>query len=215
MKSIQYYTYVYKDPSRINCKGFPEEIYVGKGTGRRSRVHLIRTDKHPFVQRLQLMKTNNISPIIEIIDALDEQHAYFMEECLIQCIGRKNLGKGTLLNLTDGGDAPPSHLGKKRSKETKLRMSASLQGKPGLKGLLSPHFGKPKSAEVISKMSASSVGRVPWNKGNCRPGSRAPVPGLCKRCTIDGITIYSSKAAMIASLGQGVNGTNNPEFRFL
>lgn len=30
-----FYTYVYRDPSRLNTKGFPEEIYVGKGRDKR------------------------------------------------------------------------------------------------------------------------------------------------------------------------------------
>lgn len=98
-KITQYYTYIYRDPSRNN-----DPIYVGKGKGKRSHSHLKRCDKHPFVQRLQFMKKNNISPTIEIINAIDEAHALFMEECCISVIGRKDLGKGSLLNQTDGGE---------------------------------------------------------------------------------------------------------------
>lgn len=94
----EFYVYVYRDPSRQN-----EAIYVGKGKAGRAYKHLTRKDMHPFTQRLQLMKREGVEPHIEIINAIDEGHAYFMEECCIQVLGRKDLGKGTLLNLNDGG----------------------------------------------------------------------------------------------------------------
>lgn len=96
---MKFYTYIYSDPSRNN-----EPIYVGKGQNKRAWDHLRIKRKSPFIQRLQFMKKNNIEPQIEIINALDESHAFLMEECLIQIIGRKDLGKGPLLNLTDGGE---------------------------------------------------------------------------------------------------------------
>lgn len=214
-KNIQYYAYIYRDPSRLNSLGFPEEIYIGKGYRARAKHHLSRKDKHPFVQRLQSMRSRNIFPDIEIINALDEQHAYLMEIWLILCIGRKDLGNGPLLNLTDGGDAPPSALGRKRSDETKLRMSKSLKGKKGLSGKDSPNFGKHMSPETISKLSIALRGKTPWNKGQRIKGSRGAVVALCKPCTIDGIKIYSSKANLVAELGQGKNGFNHPMFRYV
>ena len=121
-----FYTYIYRDPSRLNAKGFPEEIYVGKGKKRRAYDHLKRTGMHPFVQRLQFMKKNDIEPQIEIIPAIDESHAYFMEECLIQIIGRKDLGLGSLLNLTDGGEGPAGY---KHTESHKIHMSKKTIGK--------------------------------------------------------------------------------------
>lgn len=96
---MKFYTYIYRDPSRNN-----EPIYIGKGKKNRAWDHLRIKRKNPFIQRLQLMKKNNIVPSIEIIDALDESHAFLMEESLIEIIGRKDLGRGSLLNLTDGGE---------------------------------------------------------------------------------------------------------------
>jgi len=92
---MEYYAYLYKDPSRN------EYIYAGKGCEKRAWFHLTRNDKHPLTHRLQFMKKNGIEPIIEIIPALDEKHALFIEECLIEVLGRKDLKKGPLLNLTD------------------------------------------------------------------------------------------------------------------
>jgi len=100
-----FYTYIYYDPSREN-----EPIYVGKGNKNRAYQHLKRIDRHPFVQRLQSMQKNNVKPVIKIINALDESHAFLLEECLIDILGRKDLGKGTLLNLTDGGEGPSGYI---------------------------------------------------------------------------------------------------------
>ncbi len=138
---MKFYAYIYRDPSRNN-----ESIYAGKGKNGRAWSHLKSKKKHPFIQRLQFMKKNNIEPSIEIIDALDESHAFFMEECLIEIIGRKDLGKGTLLNLTDGGEGVSGRIwsdaqkaahstnrtgeknplfGIKRSDDTKLKIGTS------------------------------------------------------------------------------------------
>lgn len=115
-----FYTYIYRDPSRNN-----EPIYVGKGTGRRARVHLGRKDKSPFTSRLIHMRRANVTPYIEIIVAMDEDHAKFMEICCISVIGRKDLGKGPLLNLTDGGEGTSGGI---RSAEYRAKISKSLTG---------------------------------------------------------------------------------------
>ena len=93
-----FYTYIYYDPSRDN-----EPFYIGKGTNDRAWSHKHRTDIHPFVQRLQFMKKNSIIPVIGLYAGIDEEFAFLLEEELIQKFGRKDLGLGPLLNLTDGG----------------------------------------------------------------------------------------------------------------
>lgn len=98
-KCMKYYTYIYFDPSRNN-----EPIYVGKGSGKRNLYHLTRKKiRHPFIQRLEYMKELNIEPIIQAIYGLDEVCAYELEMEFISFFGRKDLNKGPLLNLTDGG----------------------------------------------------------------------------------------------------------------
>lgn len=154
----QFYIYIYRDPSRNN-----EPIYVGKGKGQRAYAHLKRTDKHQFVHRLQKMKRNGVEPHIEIINAIDEDHAYFMEECVVDVVGRKDLGKGTLLNLSDGGAGGSSgcvpgletrqklsriHKGKITSRETKSRISITLKGVPKPR-VTCPHCGKEGGASGL------------------------------------------------------------------
>lgn len=145
-----FYTYIYRDPSRGS-----EPIYVGKGHGRRARQHLSRHDTHPFTQRLQKMKREGVEPTIEIINAIDEDHAYFLEDCLVTIFGRKDLQRGSLLNITDGGRG--SKKGHILSAETRQRLSDVQKGKRlseehkmkiGL-GML----GKPQTAEKGRRIS--------------------------------------------------------------
>jgi hypothetical protein len=139
-----FYTYIYYDPSRDN-----EPIYVGKGTKERAWKHFYRKNMHPFTQRLQFMKKNSIKPIIGIYAGLDEELAHLIEEELIAKFGRKDLGKGPLLNLTDGGEG---NNGKIISDEVREKMSKKLSGIP-------------KSAEHKKHISESTTGRIPSNKG--------------------------------------------------
>lgn len=118
-----FYTYIYRDPSRQN-----EPFYVGKGTKDRAFSHLKRKDRHPMTHRVQKMLREGVQPDIEIIPAIDEKHAFFMEECCIQVIGRRDLGKGPLLNLTDGGEGPTGARFKMPS-AAKSKISASMTGR--------------------------------------------------------------------------------------
>ena len=148
-----FYTYIYYDPSRNN-----EPIYVGKGGTDRAWVHLRKKYKHPFIQRLQFMKRNGITPIIGIYAGLDEELAYLLEQELIAKFGRKDLGLGSLLNLTDGGEGVSgckSNKGVKKSDIARKRMSIAKKGKPnGRKGIFK-HTDAAKR-----KMSDALVGRI-------------------------------------------------------
>lgn len=117
-----FYIYVYFDPSRDL-----EAIYVGKGKGKRSHAHLTRTDKHPFTQRLQKMAKLGVIPIIERYEGLTEEAAFALEIALIAEIGRKDLSKGTLLNLSDGGEGPNGCV---FSAEAREKIASKQRGRP-------------------------------------------------------------------------------------
>lgn len=157
-----FYTYIYRDPSRNM-----EPFYVGKGSKIRALGHHRRTDKHPFVQRLQKMKRESVQPDIELIQALDEEHAYFMERCLIDVLGRKNLDKGPLLNLCDGGRGP---VGMQLSEETKRKIGDASKGRvvseETRQKTRRSMLGKPQSPEKGAKISASKKG-VKFSKAHC------------------------------------------------
>ena len=148
-----YYTYIYFDPSRDN-----EAIYVGKGKNKRAAKHLLRSDKHPFTQRLQKMKSNGVEPFIYfILQKVTEQEAFDKEVELITKYGRKDLGKGTLLNLTDGGNTPGAwNKGKKMTPEHKENHKKALEAK----GLKSWHEGYIHTNESKEKMSNAHIGKA-------------------------------------------------------
>ena len=140
----EFYAYIYYDPSRNN-----EPIYAGKGNDGRAWDHLSRNDRHPFTQRLQFMKNNGVSPIIGLYAGLDEDFAHLLEMELISKFGRKDLGKGPLLNMTNGGEGVKGLI---RSEESKRKSGAARKGKP-------------RSEEVKEKISETKKGSIPWNKG--------------------------------------------------
>ena len=56
------------------------------------------------------------------------EEACCIEQYLISFYGRRDLGTGILINMTDGGDG---RYGAKISEETRIKMSNSHKGKPG------------------------------------------------------------------------------------
>lgn len=134
--TMTFYAYIYRDPSR------GEPIYVGKGKGKRAYAHLSRTDNHPLTRRIQHMRQNGTEPQVEIIEALNEDHSFFLESCLIEMFGRKDQELGPLLNLTDGGEGTS---GAVRSIETRIKMSIAKQN---------------MSSETRAKMSLSRIGKI-------------------------------------------------------
>lgn len=107
-----YYTYLYRDPTRNN-----EPIYIGKGKGKRCYDHLKSKKNAPLPNRIRKIKEWGVEPIIEFIcKDVDEELALLVEEEAISLYGRKDLGTGPLLNLTDGGDGVSNVSEKTRKK---------------------------------------------------------------------------------------------------
>lgn len=172
-----FYTYIYYDPSRNN-----EPIYVGKGFGGRAWKHLTKRIIHPFIQRLQFMKKNNVKPIIGFYAGLDEELAHLLEVELIQKFGRKDLGLGPLLNLTDGGEGPS---GRKHSAESRRKMSLAKKG----------ISTGPRPPEVGAKVSMSKKGK---------PGRTPSVEENIKRSsTLTGHTISEETRRKIGLANKG------------
>lgn len=101
-----YYVYLYRNPNNL------VPFYVGYGKNERYLSHLIEAKSHPIPKSgehklntiRKLLREGN-DPIIEIVDNnLSKNQACELEEFLIDFIGRSDLGKGPLTNLTKGGD---------------------------------------------------------------------------------------------------------------
>ena len=99
-----FYLYSYTDPNSNLI------YYIGKGSNNRSHYHLRRAkgiprkSDLPVVDKTRQLLSLGVDPIITIIELFsDEETAHSKEIFLIEKIGRKNLGNGPLLNLTNGG----------------------------------------------------------------------------------------------------------------
>lgn len=142
-----FYTYLYRDPKNDT------PIYVGKGKGDRAFVHLKAWQRSRIANllRKRVREGFTVEPII--YEEPDEASALTAEEFWIAVFGRADLGEGTLLNRTPGGDGM-----RNPSEETRKKIGAATVGRKCM-------HGKTHSAETKAKLSALAKGRAPWNKG--------------------------------------------------
>ena len=135
----EHYAYLFIDPITGEAK------YSGKGQGLRWQKHWSgHTNKRLHRWILKLWRDQGLSPVVEIWPAKTEDAAFSLEIWFIHKYGRKDLGTGTLYNLTDGGDGVPGIVrsaewrakisaivrGRIASEETKARMRATRQAHP-------------------------------------------------------------------------------------
>ena len=163
-----FYNYVYLDlskPGKFLYDGMEfsfEPFYVGKGFGNRWKKMCGRNRwlKHKLDKLKNKWKLNDLVSIFNV--GQTEEHVLLEEVRLIKKIGRKDLDKGPLLNLTDGGETTagiiPWNKGKKMmpwSLEIREKMKKRVPWNKGKTGV------QVFSLETKEKMKK----RVPWNKG--------------------------------------------------
>ncbi len=159
--SAEYYVYVIFD-----LRGVPR--YVGKGKGKRwLQTDLFGCNRHLLgIAR----KAGMPLPRVKTREGLTDAEARATEVALIAAIGRADLGRGPLVNLTDGGDRMagwvPSaetrakigaaHRGKTVSAEARTAMSIARRGRPKSSDhrqkIGQAHIGMKRSAECCEKM---------------------------------------------------------------
>ena len=91
----RFYVYVIFRLNGIPC-------YVGKGKGGRWMQH-IRRSCNIHLTRIYRQSGNDL-PIVKVREHLTNLEACATEVALIGAIGRADLGRGPLVNLSDGGD---------------------------------------------------------------------------------------------------------------
>ena len=106
---MKYYTYAY-----LREDGTP--YYIGKGSGNRAYLQLNHMVKTPERERVLILKQN-----------LTEEEANQHEVYMINLLGRKDIGTGTLRNETDGGEGVSGYT---HSEETKRLLAEQQLGKP-------------------------------------------------------------------------------------
>lgn len=169
-----FYAYIYYDPRN----GDP--IYVGIGKGDRAFKHWKKKANNRFFQNvLDKLRLLNLSPRIEFA-ALDLlwHEATALEKQLVALYGRRDQGKGPLLNLTDGGDgacglkvpASVREASKKRSKEYWEKVDRKVHGAK-ISGVfaartakelavVSENIKKSRTSEVRAKIGAATKARM-------------------------------------------------------
>jgi hypothetical protein len=125
-KENKFYVYVYRDP-RSDKNLCP--IWVGKGFGRRAFAHLDASAHTARTGALRhiIAKCRKLGLTIpvEIVGYFETEEAAFEQEAeLIAKYGRRNLGTGTLCNLTDGGEGTSGWL---PSEDWREKLSAHLK----------------------------------------------------------------------------------------
>lgn len=144
----KFYVYVYLDPRKPGkyiygeYSFYYEPFYVGKGHDKRSGDHIteaknilnkeMKINKKNFPEInlykinkiLKIIRENSDIPIIlKIEENLLEKYSFKLEKKCIKTIGRHDLKKGPLTNLTDGGEGTSGIL---VSEETRLKHSTSV-----------------------------------------------------------------------------------------
>ncbi len=149
----EHYVYIYLDPRKpgnFNYGNYHfdfEPFYVGKGKGKRAWDHLKenqqKRSKKYYVIRKILREGYQLKPLI-LKQSMTDNEAIEEEITLISLIGREDLEKGPLLNLTNGGDGHSGAIGgnpfKNKTEEEMILIRDKLS--KASKGENNPMFGK-------------------------------------------------------------------------
>lgn len=124
-----FYVYVYLDPRKPGLYIYGEysfeyePFYVGKGSDSRSTIHLYessleRNCNRKFTNKIKKIrrKCGHDPFVISYKEQLEEQTAFDLEVSMISSIGRHDLKRGPLCNLTDGGEGTSEPTMEKRIK---------------------------------------------------------------------------------------------------
>jgi len=160
-----YYIYAYLNPLKEGIfeykkyKFMYEPFYIGKGIGKRMYYHLnINNKSNPFKTNIikKIYENNKHPIIIKIKENLSEKSSYKLEKYIIKLMGRRDLNKGPLTNLNDGGIGGFSgyiFTEKQRKKMGEIK-------KKIYKGKGNPFFGKRhtlKTKQIISKVHKNTI----------------------------------------------------------
>lgn len=220
----KFYVYVYLDVTKKGnfiygdyCFEY-EPFYVGKGYNKRCEEHLRESslrEKSFKNNKIKKILSLGLKPIIlKVSINIFEVDAFELEQKLISIIGRRDLKKGPLTNLTDGGEGivglikteehrkklSVSSIGKKMSKEAREKISKSLIGKRGR------NTGNKHSEETKKQISETKKGTLSWNA--------TPVLQLSKDGELIKEWVSATAAAKELGLSQGniwtvINGGRN------
>jgi len=211
---LRFYNYLYLDPEKPGqflIKGLDlilryEPFYAGKGTGNRIDQHLYGRSKGFMKSKIISFEERGVIPIkLKINNNISNFEACCNEKYLIKAIGRRDLGLGSLVNLTDGGE--DGTVGYKHTKESKAKMSAGSKSKVYTKEyrekLSKARRGKKFSDEHKRNLSISMKGKHTVsneNKLKIREVSRKDI----EQYSLDSIFIKAWESMIDASKSLGI-----------
>lgn len=169
----RFYTYAYLREDRT-------PYYIGKGQGRRISNR----------QKKDMKSPKDKSKIILLKQNLTEEEAFRHEIYMIAVFGKKCDGTGILMNIADGGNAPPIISGDKhhmKTEEYKKRVSEKLKGKNNPRWGKEPwNKGIPIKEEVRQKIIGEGNGVSQWWKLTFNDGRELIMCGLSNWCKENG-----------------------------
>lgn len=143
-----------------------QPFYIGIGAKKETKeINLEYKRAYDFNKRtkfwLRVFEKCNKQIDVEIIYETDSwDYAKEKEKEFIQLYGRRDLGNGTLVNMTDGGDGV---LGGNPSEETRKKISDGLKGKKHspehIEAFRISNAGKKATVETKAKMSKARLGK--------------------------------------------------------
>jgi hypothetical protein len=123
-----------------------EPFYIGIGHNNSKHLRYKRAYQKSSRNKYWKNIVNKTEYLVEIlVDGLSKQEGFNSEVWWISFYGRKDLNKGTLVNLTDGGESGEGRINKPVSEETKKKIS--IAGK-----------NRNVSQETRDKISAAKMG---------------------------------------------------------
>jgi hypothetical protein len=143
-----YYIYAHINPTDLTV------FYIGKGKGNRITSKQCRSIWwHRYIDKYDYC-------VCFVEEGLTEKEAFEKEIYYIKFFGRKDLGEGSLINMSDGGAGGNNNKGRVFSEEVRRKMSESRK-----KSDRSHIISAPKSEETRRKLSEKLKGRPSHRKG--------------------------------------------------
>lgn len=132
-------------------------FYIGKGPARRV---CDKRHRNPHWNAIAA----KVGYVAEVIcDGLDDKHALELEILLIGFHGRRDLGTGTLVNMTDGGDGVRGRIMPPVTAETRAKLRVLNTGRTqtpeAREKIRQARTGHIKSDLTLAKISAALKGR--------------------------------------------------------
>lgn len=174
----KYYIYVFLDGTKPGKYTYGdinfdyEPFYVGKGTGNRLKSSLLDRESPFKINKIKKIRRIGGEIItLKLFENLENEESLEIEKILISKIGRRDMGSGTLVNQTDGGDgrfrSPHSDETKLKISKTKKERNLSIPHSEETKKYLSdinkgennPMFGK-KHSNTIKESQSNRVSGI-------------------------------------------------------